>query len=180
MIKGHFGAGPIHLDGWWNIDIDRGHTHCEQHGDVLQTHFDDNHFDVIYSCHFFEHLSFPVDAVECLNRFYKWLKPNGIMRMAVPDLELAAKAYVNGSDLKFLYGADFKGYYHKDLPADRLNFFVKAWEHQCCYDFQLLSSMFADAGFKNIQKKNANESLIPSFNHDRFISESLFIEAQKL
>lgn len=179
MNKLHCGAGPIHLDGWINFDKGREHTHCEQHGDILQTHFDDNYFDVIYSCHFFEHLSYPVDAVECLNRFYKWLKPNGIIRMAVPDLMLAAKDYVMGGDLKFLYGGDFKGYYYKDNPAERLNFFIKAWEHQMCYSFSLLSELFVDAGFVNIQRKQANESLIPDFNYDRFISESLYIEAIK-
>ncbi len=180
MIKAHFGAGPIHLDGWWNMDLDRKHTHCEQHGDVLQTHFDDNHFDVIYSCHFFEHLSYPIDAVDCLNRFYRWLKPNGIIRMAVPDLDLAVKGYWIDNDLKFLYGGDFKAYYYKDTLCERLNFFVKAWEHQMCYDFETLSLLFLDAGFENIQKKQPNESLISGFNHDRFISESLYIEAQKL
>ncbi len=179
MNKLHCGAGPIHLNGWLNFDLDKGHEHCEQHGDVLQTHFDDNSFEVIYSCHFFEHLSFPIDAVECLNRFYKWLKPNGVIRMAVPDLKLAVNAYMTTGDLSFLYGVGFKGYYYKDCKADRLNFFIKAWEHKCCYDYELLSSMFADAGFKNIQKKQANETLIPNFNYDRFISESLYIEAQK-
>jgi len=178
-MKGHFGAGPIHLDGWLNFDIDTGHTHCEQHGDVLQTHFDDNYFDVIYGCHFFEHLAYPIDAMRCLIRFKKWLKPNGILRLAVPDLELAANAYVKTGDLKFLYGGNFKGYYHKDCKADRLNFFVKAWQHECCYDYELLGSMFYDAGFRNVEKKQPNQSAIIGFNHDRFISESLYVEAIK-
>lgn len=178
MIKGHFGCGPCYMDGWVNVDIDKTHK-TDICADLLQTHFNDEYFDVIYGCHFFEHLFFPIDAVEALNRFYKWLKPNGIIRLAVPDLELAAKAYANGGDLSFLYGKDFKAFYHKDCKADGLNFFVKAWQHQCCYDYELLSSMFADAGFINIQKKQPNESLIEGFSHDRFISESLYIEAIK-
>jgi len=180
MNKLHCGAGPIHLDGWLNFDKSKEQEHCEQHGDVLQVHFDDNYFDVIYGCHFYEHLSYPIEAVECLNRFYKWLKPGGILRLAVPDLELAVKAYVTTGDLKFLYGGDFKAYYHKDTKAERLNFFVKAWQHSFCYDFETLSLLFQDAGFKNIQKKQPNESLIPRFNFDRFLTESLYIEAQKL
>jgi len=179
LTLGHFGAGPIHLDGWLNFDIDRSHTHCEQHGDVLRTHFDENKFDVIFSTHMLEHLSFPVDTIECLNRFSRWLKPGGILRLAVPDLELAVKAYYEKRSLHFLYGKDFKAYYHKDSPCERLNFFIRAWEHQICFDYELLSSLLADAGFQNIQKKQPNESAIPGFNFDRFISESLYVEAIK-
>lgn len=178
MIKGHFGCGPIYMDGWVNIDIDKTHK-TDICADLLQTHFNDNYFDVILSVHCFEHLKFPDDAVEALNRFYRWLKPNGIIRLAVPDLELAVKAYSNGGDLSFLYVKDFKAFYHKDCKADRLNFFVKAWEHQMCFDYELLSSMFADAGFRSIKKMQPNESLIEGFSHDRMISESLYIEAIK-
>ncbi len=179
MNKLHCGAGPIHLEGWLNFDKGREHKHCEFHGDILQVHFDENYFDVIYASHFYEHLSFPYDAIECLIKFHRWLKPGGVLRLAVPDLELAVKAYLTTGDLKFLYGSDFKGYYHKDTKAERLNFFIKAWEHCFCYDYETLSGLFSDTGFKNIQRKQPNESLIPNFNHDRFISESLYIEAVK-
>ena len=174
----HIGCGPIYHEGWINIDKGKEFK-TDICCDILQSHFDNDYFDVIYSCHCFEHLSFPTDAVEALSRFYRWLKPGGILRISVPDLEIAVKAYVTTGDLKFLYSPDFKGYYHKDCKADRLNFFVKAWQHECCYDYELLSSMFADAGFRGIKKMNPNESLIPEFSHDRMISESLYIEATK-
>jgi len=179
MNKLHCGAGPIHMDGWLNFDIDRRHTHCEQHGDVLQTHFDENSFDYILCVHMLEHLFYPVDTVECLHRFHHWLKPGGVLRLAVPDLELAATAYSTTKDLKFLYSSDFKAYYYKDTPCERMNFFVKAWEHRICFDYELLSSLLKDAGFRIVAKKKPNESDIPGFSHDRMISESLYIEAVK-
>lgn len=172
------GCGPIYQDGWINLDKDPTHK-TDICGDLLQIHFDDESFDVIYGSHFFEHLIFPVDTVECLNRFYIWLKPGGILRISVPNLELAVNAYVTTGDLRFLYSSDFKGYYHKDCKAERLNFFVKAWEHQMCYDYELLSSLFSDAGFREIRNCKPNESLIPGFNYDRMLSESLYIEAIK-
>lgn len=176
--KLHIGCGPIYFDGWINMDISSVHK-TDVCGDVLQTHFDDESFDAIYGCHFFEHLKYPVDAVECLNRFYRWLKPGGILRLAVPDLELAVRAYVNSGDLKFLYANDFKAYYNKDTAGERLNFFVKAFEHQHCYDYTTMGWILQDAGFKKVSKKEANESSIPGFSHDRFISESLYVEAIK-
>jgi len=178
MNKLHVGNGGVYLEGWINLDKDNTYKNdlCV---DVLQTFFEENSFDVIYSSHFFEHLLFPVDAVECLNRFYRWLKSNGILRLAVPDLELAVKAYYENRNLDFLYGKDFKGYYHKDTPAERLNFFVRAWEHQMTYDYDLLSKLILDAGFKTVLKRNANETMIPDFSFDRFISESFYVECVK-
>ncbi len=179
MNKLHWGNGGVYLDGWLNMDKSQTYK-TDILGDILQSHFDDNRFDVIYSSHAYEHLLFPTDAVEALSRMYRWLKPNGILRLAVPDLELAVMAYTTTGDLSFLYGKDFKGYYHNDTKGERLNYFIRSWEHQFTYDFETLNRMFVDAGFKNIQKKQANESLIENFTHDRFISESLYIEAQKL
>lgn len=176
MKRLNIGSGKVRYDGYVNIDIEPSHE-PDICGDVLTMEFED--VDVIYGCHFFEHLAFPYDAVKCLELFYKWLKPGGILRLAVPDLGKAAAQYVGGGSLKELYGEDFKGYYYKDTPCERFNFFVKAWGHQICYDFGLLSSLLADAGFKNIERKNAQKSIIPEFSHDRFESESLYIEAIK-
>ena len=174
----HAGCGTIYHEGWINLDINDTHK-VDIKADILQTHFDENSFDAIYSCHSFEHLRFPEDAVEALTRYYRWLKPGGVLRISVPSLEIAVKAYVGGSSLKFLLGEDFKGYYHKDMPGDRLNYFIKAFDHQVCYDFPLLSSMFADAGFVDIRNRQPNESLIPGFCHDRFIGGTIYIEATK-
>lgn len=178
MSKLHVGNGGVYLQGWINLDKHSTYQNdlCV---DVLQTFFEENSFEVIYSSHFFEHLLFPIDAVEFLNRAYRWLKPDGIFRIAVPDLELAVRAYYEGRSLDFLYGKEFKGYYHKDTPAERLNFFVRSWEHQMCYDFGLMKELLMDAGFINIQKKQANETNIPNFNFDRFIPESLYVECIK-
>ncbi len=175
MTKLHIGCGPIKLDGYVNIDIEPSHE-PDIVGDILEMDFKD--VDVIYSCHCIEHLSLE-DAQKAFGLFYKWLKIGGILRLSVPSLELAAKAYVVGSDMKFLYGANFKGYYLYDTPCERFNFFMKEWEHKVTYDFSQLELMLSNAGFVVIEGRGANESSIPNFNHDRFISESLYIECIK-
>jgi predicted SAM-dependent methyltransferase len=164
------------MNGYTKIDIEPSHE-PDIVGDVLTMDFKD--VEVIYLSHSFEHFGFPHDALKALKLFYKWLKPDGILRLAVPDLELAVKAYYQGSDLGFLYGGDFKGYYYNDTPGERLNFFVKAWNHQMCYDYTTLKLLLEEAGFIRIGRRNANESLIEGFNHDRFISESLYVECIK-
>lgn len=164
------------MDGWINIDISAVHR-TEICADILTLDF--NGIEAILATHMLEHLAFPDDALKALKLFYKWLKPDGILRIAVPDLELACRAYCQNSDLKFLYGDGFKGYYHNDTAGERLNFFVKAWNHQHCYDYTTLKVLLEEAGFTRIGKRNANESLIENFNHDRFISESLYVESIK-
>lgn len=166
------------MDGWVNMDISDIHK-TDVCADVLKVDFYENYFDAIYGCHGLEHIAYPENTVECLSRFYKWLKPNGILRLSVPDLNKAVSAYVGSGDLSRLYGKDFKGFYYKDTKAERLNFFVKEWQHTICYDFELLFLLLKDAGFSNIERMCANESAIPNFNHDRFISESLYVEAIK-
>lgn len=172
----HAGCGPIYLDGWTNIDISPNHK-TDVCGDILEMDFE--HIPVIYSCHMLEHLSYPYDATKCLKLFNKWLMRWGILRIAVPDLELIAKSYASGSDLKFIYGAEFKGYYHNDLPAERFNFFMREWEHKIAYDYTLLSELLLESGFIAVRKCQPNKSAIPDFTHDRFISESLYVEAIK-
>lgn len=177
MKKGHIGCGPIYLDGWVNIDISYAHK-TDIRCDILNHDFGENEFDVIYLCHVFEHFSVQQGAY-ALTLFHKWLKPGGILRLAVPSLELAAQAYVGGSDMKFLYGSDFKGYYLHDTPCERFNFFMKEWEHKLTYDFPQLNLMLSNAGFRNIERKEANSTAIPGFEHDRFISESIYVECIK-
>lgn len=169
------GSGPCYMEGWINIDISTQYKQ-DIYGDILTMDFEN--VDVIYSAHCLEHLEVS-DCQKAFTLFYKWLKPGGILRFSVPSLELAAQAYVNGSDMKFLYGADFKGYYLHDTACERFNFFMKEWKHRLTYDFQQLRIMLFEAGFTNIEKKQPNESAIPGFNHDRFIPESLYVECIK-
>jgi SAM-dependent methyltransferase len=56
-----------------------------QSGDKLD--FEDNTFDFVYSEHFFEHL-FLEEAFELLKECYRILKPNGVIRISVPDADM--------------------------------------------------------------------------------------------
>lgn len=187
----HIGCGPILIPStpeiaWANIDKEAHFTsdtpqflrwNCLD----LVPRFGPRVADIIWSCHMLEHLEYPRETTSFLADCHKLLKPGGILRLAVPDLELVAKAYVAGSDLKFIHGPDFKAYYHKsESRAERLHWFTHSWEHTITFDFDLLSSLLFDAGFKNgIWRKGFNESSIPNWNHDRFQSESLYVEAVK-
>jgi len=56
--------------------------------------YKDNTFDAIYCNHVFEHLT-PEDGTKLANELYRILKPNGICRIVVPDLESMAREYIH-------------------------------------------------------------------------------------
>lgn len=56
--------------------------------------FADKSFDVAYSSHFLEHLT-PQKALYILKEIKRILKPNGIVRLVVPDLENLASVYLS-------------------------------------------------------------------------------------
>lgn len=55
--------------------------------------FVDSTFDVLYHSHFLEHLERSA-AAKFLRECHRVLKPGGVLRVVVPDLELLAKAYL--------------------------------------------------------------------------------------
>lgn len=56
--------------------------------------FDNNTFDVVYSSHFLEHID--RDSVSLvLKECYRVLKPNGTIRVVVPDLQFLISRYVS-------------------------------------------------------------------------------------
>ncbi len=169
------GCGPIKLPGWINVDISTQHS-PDVLGNVLELEFED--VDAIWSSHSLEHYAYPYGVVKALSNFYKWLKPGGILRIGVPDVDQAVRLYMAGR-AQDLYGKEFKGFYYKDTQAERLTFFFREWEHTIMFDKELLTALLVDAGFSKIWVCQPNNSLIPDFNHDRFIPESLFMEAQK-
>lgn len=59
--------------------------------------FKSNTFDVIYCNHVFEHLIVKDGEMLC-KELYRILKPNGIFRIVVPDLEISVRDYIKSID----------------------------------------------------------------------------------
>ncbi len=96
----------IHKD-WVNIDF---HKYSDDviPVNVLKTlPFKDKTFDVVYSSHFFEHIS-RENADFVLSEISRVLRESGILRIVVPDLENICKEY-----LKILSNIEKEGYQKK-------------------------------------------------------------------
>jgi len=87
-IKLNLGSGDKPIDGWSNIDIKTG-------GVIFPLPNADNSVDEIRASHVLEH--FPHGKVfSVLKDWVRALKPNGKLRIAVPNLQIIAEAYLSG------------------------------------------------------------------------------------
>ncbi len=139
-LKLHLGAGPINLEGWVNIDArEASHIHLIANNFDL-TEFADESLSEIYLCHVLEHFSFKESEL-LLNNFRKKLKPGGVLRISVPDVDHLINAYkANNDDLElvkmaFMGGQDYEYNFHKSI-----------------YNNTLLSKLFIKCGFENPEK----------------------------
>ena len=100
MIKYlNLGCGNRFSDDWVNLDFKRTGLSVQAHNLLEGIPFPDESFDVVYHSHMLEH--FPKrDAFCFLRECFRVLKPSGIIRVVVPDLEQIALEY-----LKNLKGA---------------------------------------------------------------------------
>jgi len=186
-MKLHVGCGPIYIPGMFNIDLreDCKTDYCGSLFDLT----DSNHaqyirpdsVDLIWSCHMLEHLEYPHGVVECLKTFNSWLKPNGLLRLSVPDLRLVTEYYVNRNPKLFtMYsGSVDEHLYKKDSASEMFTFFMRGWEHTVVFDFALLQDLMKDAGFRNIQQMPFGKSRSGSWPHDRMPEESMQVEGTK-
>lgn len=75
------GAGPIHLDGWVQTDKEVLDVTSPDDWSAL---FEPGSIDSLLSEHMFEHLS-EEEARSALIECHRYLKPEGLFRLAVPD-----------------------------------------------------------------------------------------------
>lgn len=180
MTKLHIGCGPIHLDGWVNIDRNPAHQPDVQY-DATKAHvlYEQSTVDLILTIHMLEHLEWPAGVIRFLSAAFSILKPGGTLRLVVPDLMKVAKLYVAGNDLKGIYGPDFK-VEGPDCAATRFMQFCRAWEHTVLFDERLLRMLMEQAGFVNIRVMPFGESDVPELRGlDRMPAESISIECDK-
>jgi glycosyltransferase involved in cell wall biosynthesis/SAM-dependent methyltransferase len=89
----NLGCGTRHHQDWINIDVRSGAPDVLAHDLSTGVPFKDASFDVVYHSHLLEHLD-SADAELFLLECLRVLAPNGILRLAVPDLEGIARSYL--------------------------------------------------------------------------------------
>jgi predicted SAM-dependent methyltransferase len=133
--------------------------------------FTKNSINIAYASHFLEHLP-KKNALKFLNRCFTILKPGGIIRLVVPDIDIIINKYQKDSI--------------KDNIAatNELNLrFFEDGQHKHMYNYKTLSTTLTSIGFKNVKKLDFRKSKIKDINKLETLKlkyyTSLYIEAIK-
>jgi predicted SAM-dependent methyltransferase len=141
-----------------------------------------NSCDVIYSSHMLEHLD-RAGADRFLQEAFRVLKPNGIVRLAVPDIQKLVKQYdESGNADAFIDSTNLC----RPRPAtfsQKLRFlFIGPRHHQWMYDGRSLSKLLEKHGFSKAQAMAAGSTNISTpgeLDLEERVAESVYVEAFK-
>jgi len=139
----HVGCGPLHLDGWINIDVRR-----DPAVDFVLDVRDGLPFrnlQFVFAEHFIEHLPF-WEAQRFLSDCRQALAPSGVLRLSTPNLDWVYRTQYESPDIRscFLINQSFR-----------------SWGHQFLYNAPTLEAVLRDAGFDRVEFVTYGESTRP-------------------
>jgi predicted SAM-dependent methyltransferase len=191
VVKVNIGAGPHTKEGWLTADAFKVEADIYMNANARWP-FDDNSVDVLYSEHMLEHIK--VDRVpKLLAEAYRVLKPGGLFRVTVPDLEIHAKNYIAKNDEFFKPIID-KYQARLDKQKDKYwlirsnggAFMSRAvqrfYRHRWMYDFDTLSSCLYEVGFDECIKQTCGVSInkeAGEMDREDRAFETLYVDAIK-
>lgn len=178
----NIGCGDVCPEGWENIDASwslriskvpvigrsilslmSGHqwSNSVKYGDIIKG-LSKKHdkYQLVFACHILEHLSIQ-DFHHAMRNVYSCLKPGGILRIIVPDLEQYVSTYMThraDTTLSDKAAHEFMIKSWLGHRGSRSSFFLRLTEgfsnsrHQWMWDEPSLKTAFVQHGFKNIRR----------------------------
>ena len=188
MLKVNLGCGLSVVDGWMNIDgsptvklqkligvgiifravLKPTFPSEVVYGDVTRAlPLANESVDILYSSHMLEHLSL-TDLKSALVEIKRVLKPGGVFRAVLPDLEVCIKEYVQNKDpgantqflQKTMLGMEKRP---KGLLANLRKMFGNA-NHMWMWDYKGIEQQLSLAGFHEISRAEFNDSEVTDFS----------------
>jgi SAM-dependent methyltransferase len=192
-LKLHIGCGKNPLTGWVNIDVFPAPLAMNVQWGLP---FAPASTRYVFVSHLLEHLFFPRDVKPFMAELRRVLAPGGVVRLVVPDIEQCIEAYVK-NDATFFGNRRETWPWWPENPTRLEDFLAYAGagaepaylfeSHKYGYDFETLSRVLADAGFKGITRSSYMASVHPELRVDHISSVasatygerhySLFVEA---
>lgn len=195
----HVGCGPITPEGWVNLDASWNLLAARVPGlrSVLQATglisanaaqfqwsnhirycnvnnglpFRDGEVAVVYASHVLEHLSHK-HAQAFVREAYRVLKPGGVIRLVVPDLERLARLYLqekqNGQADTLRPADEFMSRMltcvdHGDsMPVKFYRTYLDTLSHKWMYDRDSLQALLREANFRELAPRGYLDSRIPN------------------
>lgn len=138
----HLGCGEIYIPGMINCD-----SNLRRKVDLWldlrhPLPFPDASVLVLYTSHTLEHL-FPEEALRLLQEIRRVLRPDGVARVAVPDLDYAFK--IARGEAASTWPRKFD-----DHAAQAVNYLFCDGQHRYAYNAAVLESFARRAGFEHL------------------------------
>lgn len=169
----HIGCGPNIKPGWVNIDLNKCADICLDLREALP--FPDNSVKMVYSEHFFEHLSLE-EGISFLRECLRVLLPGGRLSVGVPDAQICMRDYVSGDRGKWLRQRDRSHPKWCSTPMHSVNYFFRQdGEHKYAYDTETLIELVRDCGFSNVNKRPWDPALDLEVRRDG----TLYVDGEK-
>jgi SAM-dependent methyltransferase len=130
--------------------------------------FRDDTFEAVLATHVLEHLH-PDVAERCLRETHRVLRPGGVLRVAVPDLDAMVADYDPADPDRFLWGI----YQGRGADAKRS---ARHWWH---YNAGSLEALLREIGFREVERRGFREGRLPDVERVDTRPGSLFVEAIK-
>ncbi|MDD2882987.1 MAG: methyltransferase domain-containing protein [Rhodoferax sp.] len=144
-MKLHLGCGKRYIPGYVHIDaVDYPHVDHVCSIDNLSFIADDS-CDVIYNCHVLEHFK-RREVVKVLAEWRRVLKPDGILRISVPDFAAICEIYRLAGSIDPVVGPLF----------GRQDYLYNI--HYNVFDFNYLAKELMSVGFTKVNRYNWRET----------------------
>ncbi len=166
-----FFKGFLNIDFWAQLQQNVVYKDLNGTQDTFMLNFDlrggvparDSSLDLIYHSHMLEHLNF-TDGIAFTKECFRALKPKGVMRVLVPDLELFVNAYA--SDNTFFLD-EYRRVLDNKIYITKGSIFMGMLHnhgHKMGYDFETLKWLLENSGFSNVTRTLYASSKIDSVN----------------
>lgn len=158
-IKLNVGCGTDYKNGWINIDnnSDNNIDKLDLNWDLRNAlPFEEDSADFIFNEHFIEHLTIE-EAKNIIKDLMRVLKPGGVMRIAMPDLESVVDHYLNVPLNKDPVIKDFHLEF-VETRAEWINMSFRWWGHKWLYDWEELQRRLSEAGYSKVKRCKLRES----------------------
>ena len=141
-MKIHLGCGKRYIPGFVHVDAVK-FPHVDHVLDIRSlSAFDTSSAELIYACQVFEYFD-REEGPAVLAEWMRVLKPQGILRLSVPNFETIARLYLAGFKLDYFLGTLYGRIPQGGAPPIY---------HRTTYDEASLRRVFASAGFVNVEQ----------------------------
>ena len=171
-LRLHLGSASNRLPGWVNVDLVRPGRALDLYWDLRRPiPFPDSSVDAIFAEHLLEHLPFPA-GIRLLRECRRVLRPGGIVRVGVPDLDRYVASYLGRDDIIERVRPG------RPTRAIALGEPFFLYGHRCMYDFETMRRALVDAGFIKVERSSFGEGrLQPSPDSIGRRDETMYVEA---